>query len=245
MKVLWYCIVILIWLTACKKAPYRSCFKTSGNESERTVTVGDFNRLFLSERMNFVLIQDSTNQVVVKGGENLLQLIEITNEDGLLTITNKNRCNYLRNFDVPLVEIHLTKLVNLHIEGSEKLTNKDTLFTDYLTLTLRDGAGTVDLTLKTIDIKAENTYGWANLTLKGETQTLRANLMGDGCFDVKQLNVTNSLKILTVSSRDQSIRAEGISLQAQIDGIGNILYWGTPSNIFCNKYGTGNLIKQQ
>jgi hypothetical protein len=69
--------------------------------------------------------------------------------------------------------------------------------------------------------------------------------MGDGCFDVKQLNVTNSLKILTVSSRDQSIRAEGISLQAQIDGIGNILYWGTPSNIFCNKYGTGNLIKQQ
>lgn len=232
-------------LTACKKAPYRSCFKKSGKESERTVALGYFDRLFLSERMNFVLIQDSTNKVVVKGGENLLQLVEINNEDGLLTITNKNRCNYLRKYDVPLVEIHLTKVINLHVEASELLTNEDTLITDYLTITMRDGAGTVDLTINTLDVKVENTYGWANLKLSGITESIRATLMGDGFFDLKQLQVNNTLKILSVSSRDQYIRAEGIPLQAQIDGIGNILYWGTPSSISCNKYGVGDLIKQQ
>jgi len=191
------------------------------------------------------LIQDSTNKVVIKGGENLLQLIEISNVDGLLTIKNKNRCNYLRKYEVPLVEIHLTKIINMHLEVSGTLTNQDTLVTDYLTITARDGAGNFDLTVKAIDIKAENTYGWANLTLKGETQTLRANLMGDGFFDMKELNITHSLNILSVSSRDQCIRAEGIALKVQIDGIGNILYWGNPSAVFYNKYGKGNLIKQQ
>jgi len=241
----WKIVVVLIAslsVAACKKPEDRSCFKRSGDLSERTVFLGNFNRLDLRERMKFVLIQDSSNKVVIQGGKNLLNFVEVTENDGLVTVMNQNRCNYWRNYALPTVEIHCTRLINLNFEGTEMLYNEDTLITDYLTLTLKDGGGTVDLKVKALDIKAENTYGWGNLVLHGSTQSLRANLMGDGAFDFKGLKVSNALKILTVSSRDQKIRADGIPLQVQIDGVGNVRYWGIPSGISLNKYGSGELI---
>lgn len=241
----WKIVVVLIgalWLSACKKPEDRSCFKRSGELSERTVFLGNFNRLDLRERMKFVLIQDSTNKVVIQGGKNLLNFVEVTENEGLVTVLNQNRCNYWRNYAMPTVEIHFSQLINLKFEGTERLYNQDTLITDYLTLTLKDGGGTVDLKVKAIDIKAENTYGWGNLVLHGSTQSLRANLMGDGAFNFQKLKVTNELKILTVSSRDQQIRADGIPLQVQIDGVGNVRYWGIPSGISLNNYGSGALI---
>ncbi|MBM3163953.1 MAG: DUF2807 domain-containing protein [Bacteroidetes bacterium] len=227
---------------SCRKANERSCFKRSGDPSFRTVVLGSFNRLFLREHIKYVLVQDSTDQVIVRGGANLIPFIEIDEVDGLVTVVNKNRCNFLRNYDIPTVEIHFTRLINLHFEGTEELYNLDTISTDYLTITLRDGAGTIDLTLNAIDIKAENTNGWGSMVLRGSTQSLRANLMGDGAFHFEELKVLNSLKILTVSSREQKIRAEAIPLQVQIDGMGNIRYWGYPSTISLNKYGSGDLI---
>lgn len=232
----------LLCAVSCKKPEDRTCFKRSGDFSERTVFLGSFNRLDLRERMHFVLIQDSTNKVVIQGGKNLLNLVEVTENDGLITVMNHNRCNYWRNYALPTVEIHFTRLINLTFQGTERLNNKDTLITDYLTLTLKDGGGTVDLKVKAVDIKAENTYGWGNLVLRGSTQSLRANLMGDGAFDVEGLTVSNSLKWITVSSRDQKIRADGIPLQVQIDGAGNVRYWGNPSSIMLNQYGSGELI---
>ena len=232
----------LLYSSSCKKPENRTCFKTSGDFSERSVFLGAFNRLDLRERMQFVLIQDSMNKVVIQGGKNLLNLVEVTENDGLVTVVNHNRCNFWRNYAMPTVEIHFTRLINLNFEGTERLYNQDTLFTDYLTLTLKDGGGTVDLKVKALDIKAENTYGWGNMVLRGTTQTLRANLMGDGSFDVEGLHVSNSLKWITVSSRDQKIRADGVPLQVQIDGSGNVRYWGNPSSISLNKYGSGALI---
>ena len=241
----WQIVIVFmgsLWFTACKKPEDRSCFKRSGELSERSVFLGNFNRLDLRERMKFVLMQDSTNKVVIQGGKNLLNFVEVTENDGLVTVVNNNRCNYWRNYAIPTVEIHYTRLINLNFEGTERLYNADTLITDYLTLTLKDGGGTVDLKVKALDIKAENTYGWGNLVLHGSTQSLRANLMGDGAFDFQGLKVSNVLKILTVSSRDQKIGADGIPLQVQIDGVGNVRYWGTPSGILLNEYGSGTLI---
>ena len=160
---------------------------------------GAFNQLHLKEHLSYKLIQDSTNKVLVRGGNNLLNFVEVMAEDGVLTVENKNRCNYLRSYEIPEVEIHYTKLINILFEGTERLNNEDTLITDYLTLTLRDGAGHMDLNVKAMDINAINTHGWGRLTLRGETQSLRGNLMGDGAFDFSQLVATNQVKLITSS----------------------------------------------
>lgn len=242
----WYNLLILIALLgSCKKPDERACFKKSGELAIKVYEFGAFNQLHLKEHLTYKLVQDSTNKVLVRGGKNLLNFIQVIGEHGLLTIENKNRCNYLRSYEIPEVEIHYTKLINILFEGTERLYNEDTLITDYLTLTLRDGAGHMDLNVQAIDINAINTHGWGSLTLKGETQTLRGHLMGDGKFDFSQITSTNQVKLITVSSMDQQVNAAGIPLSVELNGIGNVYYFGLPSLINNVQYGSGKLIKVQ
>jgi hypothetical protein len=240
----WFNLLILITLAySCKKPDQRACFKKSGELSIRTYDFGSFSQLHLKEHLSYKLIQDSTNKVLVRGGNNLLNFVEVRGELGLLTIENKNRCNYLRSYEIPEVEIHYTKLINILFEGTEHLYNEDTLITDYLTLTLRDGAGHMELNVQAIDVNAINTHGWGRLTLKGETQTLRGNLMGDGKFDFSQVTASNQVKLITSSSIDQRVNAAGVPLNVELNGIGNVYYYGLPSLINNVQYGSGKLIK--
>jgi hypothetical protein len=237
-------LLILIALAfSCRKPEERACFKKSGEMGIKVHEFGAFNQLHLKEHLTYKLIQDSTNKVLVRGGNNLLNFVEVMAEDGVLTVKNKNRCNYLRSYEIPEVEIHYTKLINILFEGTERLYNEDTLITEYLTLTLRDGAGHMNLNVKAMDINAINTHGWGSLTLRGETQSLRGNLMGDGSFDFSQLVATNLVKLITSSSMNQEVRAQGIPLSVELNGIGNVYYYGTPSVINKVQYGTGQLIK--
>lgn len=237
-------LMILIALAfSCRKPEERACFKKSGEMAIKVQEFGAFNQLHLKEHLTYKLIQDSTNKVLVRGGNNLLNFVDVMAENGVLTVENKNRCNYLRSYEIPEVEIHYTKLINILFEGTERLYNEDTLITDYLTLTLRDGAGHMNLNVKAMDINAINTHGWGSLTLRGETQSLRGNLMGDGTFDFSQLSATNQVMLITSSSIDQLVNAEGVPLSVELNGIGNVYYYGTPSVINKVQYGTGQLIK--
>ena len=242
----WLNLLVLIALViSCKKPEQRACFKKSGELSSRIYEFGSFNQLHLKEHLTYKLVQDSTNKVLVRGGSNLLNFVEVMGENGVLTIENKNRCNYLRSYEIPEVEIHYTKLINILFEGTERLYNEDTLITDYLTLTLRDGAGHMELNVKAIDVNAINTHGWGRLTLKGETQSLRANLMGDGKFDFSQVTAINQIKLITSSSVDQRVNAAGIPLHVELNGVGNVYYYGLPSVINTVQYGKGKLINVQ
>lgn len=237
-------LMILIALAfSCRKPEERACFKKSGEMAIKVYEFGAFNQLHLNEHLTYKLIQDSTNKVLVRGGNNLLNFVDVMAENGVLTVENKNRCNYLRSYEIPEVEIHYTKLINILFEGTEHLYNEDTLITDYLTLTLRDGAGHMNLNVKAMDINAINTNGWGSLTLRGKTQSLRGNLMGDGTFDFSQLSATNQVMLITSSSIDQLVNAEGVPLSVELNGIGNVYYYGTPSVINKVQYGTGQLIK--
>jgi hypothetical protein len=98
------------------------------------------------------------------------------------------------------------------------------------------------LNVQAIDVNAINTHGWGRLTLKGETQTLRGNLMGDAKFDFSQVTVSNQVKLITSSSIDQRVNAAGIPLNVELNGIGNVYYYGLPSLINNVQYGSGKLI---
>lgn len=234
----------LCLLAACKKAENRSCMKKSGNYDELEIPLSPFNQLHLREHLSYELIPDSVSKVVVKGGKNLIGFIEVIQDGNLITISNKNRCHFLRNYDYPKVEIHYKSLMNILYEGTETLTNRDTLKTNYLVLTTKDGAGSMDLCIDVIDVKLDNTHGWGKATLRGKTSTCNVNLMGDGSFDGRELSVSTRFNMISASSVNQYLSAPSIPLFVEIKGIGNVYYLGTPSSINLSRYGAGNLIPQ-
>lgn len=226
---------------ACKKPENRTCFKLLGSETTKEIPLASFDRLDLREHVEYVLIQDSLDKVVLKGGKNLLNLIEVKSESGLLTIENKNRCGFLRNAKkVVVAEIHFTKLLNIRFIGTEPLRTQGTIHTDYFTFYSRDGAGDVTLDLNAIEINAEANHGWCNFTLTGVTQKARICAKSNSYCDVSGLTVTDSLYVASETVGDIKVNANNLMIYGYITQSGNILYRGTPLGIdvLCNGTGT-------
>jgi hypothetical protein len=238
-----YISLLMLSLFSCKKPEDRRCFKSWGEETERIVNLDSFDKLILYEQIEYVLIQDSTDKLVIKGGENMVQLIHWEINDGLLLIRNKSRCNFLRNLKKKvLVEIHFTRLMNIHYEGTEPMTNKDTIQTDYFTLLVRDGAGPVDLSLNAIIISADISHGWGDYTLKGKTNFARIAARSNGFCNAYDLQVADSIEVSSETVGSIKVNANNIPMNAIISNDGNIYYKGIPSKIYKTINGSGKII---
>ncbi len=241
----WMCFCVLIISFACKKAENRTCFKFNGEEKIREVAVGEFSRLRLNSQLNYVLIQDSLNKLVIKGGENVIQLVEWKNSNGLLELTNNNRCKFLRDGKkVITVEIHCKTVSNIHYEGTESLTNEGVFNSDYFVLLIRDGAGPVNLNLKSIIINADVSHGWGDYTFSGTTQVASISCRSNGFCNTYGLTVTDSIYVSSDTSADMKINANGLNVYGFLKGNGSVFYKGTPLTMKINDVGNGSILKE-
>lgn len=236
-------ISISIILFSCKKAEDRTCWKSAGDETKLEVSLESFDKLFLREHIVYELVQDSLNKLVITGGENLVKHIKYSVTDGLLEIKNDNRCNFFRSYKKKIkVEIHFTDIFNIHFEGTEPLTNVDTLKFNYLTFLIRDGSGSVNLKFNSIVIFTTISHGYGDFTFSGKTNYANFNVRSNGYCDAYGLEVADSLVAINNSQGDIKINANGSILKAETDLDGNIYYKGVPSSIKFNQYGKGELI---
>lgn len=245
MRIAIYISLLLVAVSACKKPENRRCFKFVGDPVVKEIPLDDFDRLMLHPHVAYELIQDSLNKVVIRGGKNLVNLIECKVSDKLLEITNTNRCGFLRNAKKEVVvEIHCTSVYNIHYEGSEYLRSVGTIHSDYFTLMIRDGAGPVDLTMNSIIIDADISHGWGDYTLHGTTQTARIGARSNGYCDVFDLHITDSVYVASDTPGNVKVNADGIPLAGFIKGSGNVWYKGTPSSINVIRTGKGEVINK-
>jgi hypothetical protein len=235
--------ILLLALPSCKKPEDRACWKSAGDEDSAVVVLPNFSKLRITEHLICILVPDTVNKMVVRGGKNLLSFISAEVVDGFLEIKNENKCSFLRSYDKKVtVEIHLNQLEALEFEGTEPLTCSDTLHVDWFTLLIRDGAGPVTLWLNAQQISATLTHGYGDFTLCGVTNTANFNVRSNGYCNTYGLSVLQSIVAISRTQGDLRIRANGCSLSAQTENDGNIYYKGLPSSISFNKYGGGELI---
>lgn len=239
-------LLMAVAVTSCKKAEDRTCFKKIGKDAELTIALPEFNKLLLREQIEFVLIQDSTDKLVIKGGENLIKHISWSvNSENLLEIKNANKCNFLRKLDKKVkVEIHFTSLYNLHYEGTEPLTSLDTLNTPYFVMMIRDGAGSVKLNLRAVVIEADISHGWGDYTLSGRTAYARIAARSNGFCDVRNLKISDSVLVSSETAGTIKLNANGIPLRGQLSGYGDVWYYGIPSLIDVREISTGKLVSK-
>lgn len=236
-------LLILVVCFSCKKAENRSCFKSNGEEKTLEIAVGVFSRLQLNSQLNYVLIQDSLDKLVIRGGENVINWVEWKNTDGLLELSNKNKCKFLRDGKkVITVEIHCTNVSNIRYEGTENLTNKGLFVSDYFVLLIRDGAGPVNLNLKSIVINADVSHGWGDYTLSGTTQVASISTRSNGFCNTYGLIVTDSIYVSSDTSADMKINANGLNLYGFLKGNGSVFYKGIPLSVQINDVGNGSVL---
>ena len=238
--------LLIFQFSACKKAENRKCFKTVGSEASKSIPLPTFNKLLLKEHLEYVLIQDSTDQLIVRGGENLINFVEFNLDDeGRLKIENVNKCSFLRKLNTKVtVEIHYTTLSDIHFEGTESLTNIGELKGGYFTLLIRDGAGSVNLKLNTALTYADISHGWGDYTFTGKTEYAEIKARSNGYCDVMELEVRDSIYTSSSTAGTIKLKANGIPLRGEILTNGKIVYRGTPSLLDVKVTGTGTLVAE-
>lgn len=229
---------------SCKKAEDRSCFKTIGQEAVLDVPLSDFNELFLLQNLNYTLVSDTVSFIRLKGGRNLLNLISADIDAGILSITNANRCNFLRKYDrLVEVEIHYVQLNRIDYRGSHDVRSLDTIVGDFFNLRFSGASGNVHLLVNTNFVNGFVNDGSGDYFFSGKTKVAHIQAFHNGLADARNLEVSQSMEVTTRSSRLVLCHAEGIPLKVTISGTGDVRYTGNPSSIELIRSGSGNLIK--
>lgn len=235
--------IIALLVIGCRKPEDRDCFKTVGDDTTLEIVPPSFNKILLREHLEYVLVQDSVEKIVLHGGKNLLNFVNVEIVDDVLEISNENKCNFLRTYKRKIkVEIHFIDLLNIHFEGTEALTNKGVLEFNWLTFLIRDGAGPVKLNFNAQSVNATISHGWGDFTFTGNVGYANLNVRSNGYCDTYGMQVQDSLTVISNTQGSVKVNANNVKLKAQIDADGDIYYRGIPTSIKLNQYGNGELI---
>ena len=240
-------LVVIPIFNSCKPAYDRSCLKKTGSLHSLEIEVIPFEKLNLGEHITYILVQDTVNKVVVSGGSNLLNFIDISSEstNSTLTIRNNNRCRFLRyNTSNVLVKIHFNQLNEIVFNGSESLSNRGLIEMDNLRIVTLGAAGSISLNMEANEIQCINDFGWPDITISGKCDIFRAEIYGHQLMDTRQLIVTSHVNVISNAGTKSQINSQGVPLRVELRGTGDLWYYGEPTSIDKKEYNSGRLINK-
>jgi len=238
-------IFILMFLFACKKAEERSCIKSSGDDDELHFNLSEGIKEFkLYNGAIYHIYQDSSNLVKVRGGENLISFIEIKEDENILEIRNKNKCNFLRDFDKKIVvEIHYPFYTRFYSETADSLVFKDTIQSNYLYITQALGGGYVKLNIDGDKLIMIGANGVSTYEVSGNVNYADLRLQTDAKGYCESL-ICPEFEIDQNSTGDLYINGENASINVNMKGTGNVYYTGNPDSLFVKGIGVGQVLKK-
>lgn len=178
-------ILIAVVLYSCDADKGLNCFQTAGTIISEEITVPSFDKVIVFERTQLFIAQGDTHKVVVETGDNLLNDIEVSVTEGLLTIMNTNGCNLVRDYG--LTKVYVTTPTLTEIRSSSGLTIKSVGTLAFPSLVLfsedtdeedafhTDGDFELDLNVESLRIE---TSGLSDFRLSGLATTATYNLLG-------------------------------------------------------------------
>lgn len=227
----------------CKKENMGDCFKSVGSQTMQKRDLPAFNRMVVEHNVDVVLVPDTEEFVIVRCGEHLIGLIKTEVNNGELTITNDNKCNWVRKLSTPIkAEVHLKSINRLYFKGSGTITSTDTLRSDNFRLEAYDASGNVDIIVRNGWNEVVQHTGNADLKVSGVAPANTMYSGGNGFIDCKGLITPNSY--VRHRGTGNFFVYANTELDVNIELIGDVYYSGSPTTI--NKYitGTGKLIAQ-
>ena len=207
-------------------------------ESTREITLKDFHYLEVNGIFNIILIQDSTNRLIITGANNISTIDALIKDDSLVIDDHKKiSLNHAKN----TLTLHFTDLNYLRFNDPVNVSNQDTIRADLFTIVAVGGIAEVRLVINcnTFQIlNHANTLGYFNFIGRAENCSI-ANRYGSCVF-------ADSLVCKNAEIYNESIGAVRVNasdnIEASIRGSGNIYYHGSPIIKITELTGKGRVI---
>lgn len=236
-------IALYMALVSCAKPEDRTCFKGSGDDVSQERSPGYFHSLSIYDFIDIRLIQDSTDHVVVRCGENLQGNVTTEVENGVLTIRDENKCNWLRSLPISIeVDVHFTEMRNVRNEGSGKLSCVGRIIEDEFEFhnwrTVSENYLDVSADVLTVQLHG----GGALVEVQGTADMTFYYNLGRGKLLAEEL-ISNNIWADNKSEGEIRCSINGGTLWYMLDGQGSTYYAGEASEIIeVSRLGEGDLV---
>jgi len=224
--------MLMLMLVSCQKIFFND------DEGTRVIELGDFIAADISGIYDIVLIQDSTNKLVINGKKDINSITAIVKNDTLIIDDHKRMTV---NPDKNTLTIHFTDIEHLVTNDPVFISNMDTIRTDKF---IYEGIGEIAEARMVVDcnyfliVNSANTMGYSYISGYA-VNAVFFNRYGSSIFaeDLKCINVeaiNGSVGDIYLSASD--------NITAYIWGPGNIYYHGKPVIKITEQTGTGKII---
>jgi hypothetical protein len=235
-------MMILVLSAGCGKDD-GICTGSTGKVILENRTVSDFHYVEVWDNINLFLTQDTiTTGLQIEAGENLIDGITTETERGRLIIRNRNTCNWLRSFEVPVnVYLKYRSLDTLITHAAGNITGMNTWTGNTIWITVEEGGGKIDLDLNVAKSFITLKYGTFALDFSGFSQVTFISDLGYGPLHAENL-YSKFTYIYTGSPNDIFVTAH-VQITAEIRNAGNVYYHGDPQSVSTQLIGSGRLYK--
>jgi hypothetical protein len=210
------------------------------DEETRVLSLNDFHAVEITGIYNLVLVQDSTNRLVITGKNDISSIDAVINNDTLIIDDHKKMSlNPARN----TIALHFTNLYYVATYDPVNVTNTGTIKADmflYLALGEIDEAKLAVNCNYLYVVASYNSLGYFHF--KGNTNGCTL-INSYGCSMFADSLYCKTAEIVNGSVGDVHINASQYIL-AHIRGSGNVYYHGTPVIEIADNKGSGRMISE-
>lgn len=244
LKLIKYLLLIVVFIS-CKKENALDCFKSNGPEKTETRLLENFNKIKTYDKIEITILQGNEFKAEIKAGKHILSNMKTIVKDGILTIQNKNKCNFVRGYKKQ-VSITIT-LPNLNLIENLGVGNVyiDANFTQDTLKVRSQNSGDTYINGNYYRITTSS-HGDGNIYVNGTCNTLTVYMFGTNFVKAENLTITNYLFIENISLAGAYVMAPNNgTFECNIRSEGNIYYRGNPNYItdFSDGKAKGKLIK--
>ncbi len=241
---------LLFW--GCNSDNAWDCFQTTGPIVQRTFNVDKFKKIIIWNRVQLIVSSGPEQSVVVESGENLMNEVLVRVEDGILKVSDRNSCNYTRDYDVtkvyvtaPVDSLEIRSSSGLPVIGQGPITFKKLI----LLSEDREQEGEFhtdgDFYFEELDVTQLVIFanGTSKFFLGGRTNSANIGLYdGDARIEAPDLEIKNLY--LFHRSTNKMVVAPTNLIQGRIVGLGDVICLTQPPIINVEEEFTGRLLFQ-
>lgn len=250
MKKLLVIVLGFIALSGCNMENSWDCFQSTGDLVQQEYDLDKFNKIIVWNRVKLYVSYGEEQKVVIESGENLMNEVRVRVEDSILKVSDRNSCNYTRDYEVTKVFV-TTSVDTLEIRNSSGSTVEGVGPIKFKTLRLIsddreqenefhiDGDFRFDeLDVVNLEITAN---GLSKFFLNGRVVTAHVGLFdGDARVEAGDLELYNLY--FYHRSTNKLIVKPLVRLNGTIAGIGDVISKNHPPVVNVEELFTGTLI---
>ncbi len=238
----------LFW--ACDSSNAWDCVQDSGELVQQEYDVKLFKKIQVWERVQLIIQQGNRQSVRVQTGANLINEIQVVVEDSTLKISDRNSCNYVRDYNITKVFVSSPDIREIRNSSGFTVESIGTLGFNELSLISNDPEllevyhhdGDFDLDLDVVLLRVQSN-GISRFFLRGRAQYLGIRFDdGDPRLEAGDL-IVNNVNLFHRSTNKIIVNPQ-ISIKGQIRGIGDVIALNRPPIVEVEEFFRGRLIFQ-